>query len=220
MVSPIADPPQPARASTPRARAPRRSSEEAGPARGGRPRDEDLTARLLDVAVDLLADGGMSLLTIERVASRAKAGRPAVYRRWPDVQHLAADAVRSRRLVPATPVTGSLVGDLATLMHPWTRELEPDERAAAALLGAARTSPIVHAALDEVVRWPLSAALARAVGAERARGRTVPGAHEGVADRVLRALWWSRYVDDPPPLRGQQVVTLVERALVPLLHAR
>ncbi|WP_165628824.1 TetR/AcrR family transcriptional regulator [Klenkia taihuensis] len=188
--------------------------------RGGRPRDEELTTRLLAVAVDVLAEGGLSLLTIERVASRAGAGRAGVYRRWPDMPHLAADAVRTCSLVPRAPSTASLAGDLATVLHPWTRDLDRGERAAAALLGEARTSLVVQGALDEVVRWPLSGVLARVVGAERARGRAVPTRREGTADRVLRALWWSRYVDQPDPLSGREVEALVGQVFVPLLDVR
>ncbi|WP_165640171.1 TetR family transcriptional regulator [Klenkia brasiliensis] len=187
--------------------------------RSGRPRDEELTERLLDGAVDVLAEGGMSLLTVERVASRAGAGRAAVYRRWPDMHHLAADALRSCTLVPTAPTTGSLVGDLATLMHPWTRELDREERAAAALVGEARTSLAVQTALDEVVRRPLTAAVTRAVAAERARGRAVPAGREAWVDKVLRALWWSRFVEERAPLTGPEVLTVVERALLPVLRA-
>lgn len=220
MVPPTADPSPTGRTPSSRARPARRPASDVGTARGGRPRDEELTTRLLAVAVDVLAEGGLSLLTIERVASRAGAGRAGVYRRWPDMPHLAADAVRSCSLVPGAPSTGSLVGDLATVLHPWTRELDRGERAAAALLGEARTSLVVQSALDEVVRWPLSGVLARVVGAERARGRSVPTGREGTADRVLRALWWSRYVDQPDPMSGRAVEAFVERVFLPLLRTR
>jgi AcrR family transcriptional regulator len=55
----------------------------------GRPRSEAARRAILDAASSLLEEGGISAVTMEAVAARAKVGKPTIYRSWPNAQALA-----------------------------------------------------------------------------------------------------------------------------------
>ncbi|MGY6531473.1 TetR/AcrR family transcriptional regulator [Glycocaulis sp.] len=59
----------------------------------GRPRDEAARRRVLKAAYALLEEGGVTALTMEAVAARAKVGKPTLYRSWPNAQALAMAAL-------------------------------------------------------------------------------------------------------------------------------
>jgi AcrR family transcriptional regulator len=92
-----------------------RAPESTTPARG-RPRDASRDEVICHAALDLLAERGYDCVTMELVASRAKAGKATLYRRWPSKAELVMDALALVK--PAVPSidTGSLEGDLAQLV--------------------------------------------------------------------------------------------------------
>lgn len=55
----------------------------------GRPRSEAARRAILDAAAGLLEEGGISAVTMEAVAARAKVGKPTIYRSWPNARALA-----------------------------------------------------------------------------------------------------------------------------------
>jgi Bacterial regulatory proteins, tetR family len=93
---------------------------EVSPQRG-RPRDANVENAILNAAVAILNEVGYNDLSIEAVASRARVGRPTVYRRWPSKLDLVVDAVV--RLVPAVsaPDTGDVFTDLEELISETSR---------------------------------------------------------------------------------------------------
>ena len=92
----------------------------------GRKRDHTRDPEILDAALDVLAETGYEGMTIDMVATRAKAGKATLYRRWPSKSELVIDAVacmKSHLLDPASvPDTGSLRGDLVAMVKPPTME--------------------------------------------------------------------------------------------------
>lgn len=79
-----------------------------------RPRVEgDREQEILDAAVAILADVGYDRLTMDAVATRAKASKATLYRRWNGKADLVIDALVSQKEpLQAVPDTGSLRGDL------------------------------------------------------------------------------------------------------------
>lgn len=78
-----------------------------------RPRVEgDREQQILDATLDVLADVGYDRLTMDAVATRARASKATLYRRWNDKASLVIDALLSHKDTPAVPDTGSLRGDL------------------------------------------------------------------------------------------------------------
>lgn len=71
----------------------------------------DVTDGIIEAVLDELADVGYGKLSMDGVARRARAGKAALYRRWPSKQDMVLDAV-TRISLPA--VVGGSSGDLVT----------------------------------------------------------------------------------------------------------
>jgi AcrR family transcriptional regulator len=78
----------------------------------GRPRDPQIDAAVLEATLAVLDETGYGRLTIEEVARRAEATKPAIYRRWPTRQHLALAALATRLGDSPVPDTGCTLCDL------------------------------------------------------------------------------------------------------------
>lgn len=78
-----------------------------------RPRVEgDRELEILEAALDVLADVGYDRLTMDAVATRAKASKATLYRRWTNKVSLVIDALLTQKDAPTVPDTGTLRGDL------------------------------------------------------------------------------------------------------------
>jgi AcrR family transcriptional regulator len=85
--------------------------------RVGRPRSEDADRAIIEATLDLLADVGITGLSIEHVAATAGVGKATVYRRWPNKEALIVDALAALK-GPIPEVAGrSLREDLMTLFE-------------------------------------------------------------------------------------------------------
>jgi len=62
----------------------------------GRPRSLEARRAILKAAHELLAEGGLSSVTIERIATRAGVGKPTIYRTWPNAHAVAMAALMER----------------------------------------------------------------------------------------------------------------------------
>ncbi|MFG1664049.1 TetR/AcrR family transcriptional regulator [Streptomyces sp. Y7] len=82
----------------------------------GRPRQEHLTAAVLDAVVALVAEHGMGALTMDAVAARAGVSKPAMYRRWPTKQDLVIAAAESRIGPLTVPDLGDFRAELRTVL--------------------------------------------------------------------------------------------------------
>jgi AcrR family transcriptional regulator len=78
-----------------------------------RPRVEgDRELQILDATLEVLADVGYDRLTMDAVATRAKASKATLYRRWNDKASLVVDALLVVKRTPEPADTGTLRGDL------------------------------------------------------------------------------------------------------------
>jgi AcrR family transcriptional regulator len=78
-----------------------------------RPRVEgEREQEILDSTIDILAEVGYDRLTMDAVATRAKASKATLYRRWNGKAQLVIDALISQKEPHAFPDTGTLRGDL------------------------------------------------------------------------------------------------------------
>ncbi len=91
-------------------KAPPRSSPE--PPRGGRPRNPEIDAAVIQATLSLLDESGYGQLSLEEIARRSDSTKPAIYRRWPSVQHLVLDALATRLSKVRAPDTGCTLCDL------------------------------------------------------------------------------------------------------------
>lgn len=67
---------------------------------------------ILDATLEILAEVGYDLLTMDAVAARAKASKATLYRRWNSKPELVVAAIMSYKGDSAAPDTGTLRGDL------------------------------------------------------------------------------------------------------------
>lgn len=160
-----------------------RSRRDATSRRAGRPGGRLDTSRdeaILRAALEGLADYGYDRLTMDEVATRAHAGKGALYRRWPSKAALVVDALvawRAERGPLSLPDTGSLRGDIEAMVAAVPEIDNATRQQMAVLLGlatAASRDRDLAAALSsylELLRHVLREVLERAV----ARGEIAPG---------------------------------------------
>lgn len=78
-----------------------------------RPRIEgDREQEILQATLDVLAEHGYDRLTMDAVATAAKASKATLYRRWNGKVSLVIDALLSQKQPSEVPDTGTLRGDL------------------------------------------------------------------------------------------------------------
>src|SRR6478752_7028749 len=99
-----------------------RLTHEPGTAKLGRKRDLTRDPEILDATLEVLSETGYDRMTVDMVASRAKAGKATVYRRWASKAELVIDAVACMKKgdidFDDLPDTGTLRGDLVAMMKP------------------------------------------------------------------------------------------------------
>lgn len=122
--------------------------------------DHSLDAAILNAALQGLSELGYDRMTMDDIASRAHAGKAAIYRRWPSKAAVVADAIGHwrRELGPVEPPnTGSLRGDIDAVAA-----MTPDLDEAAlstikVIVGTATAAmhhPALAAALDDLALAP------------------------------------------------------------------
>ncbi|MFJ7744761.1 TetR/AcrR family transcriptional regulator [Peribacillus sp. NPDC097295] len=103
----------------------------------GRKRDHTKDAKILEAAIDILADAGFDGMTMDMVATKAKAGKATVYRRWSSKTELVQEALawmnKSHLELEHLPDTGTLRGDLLALLKP--QSIEEGEKKLRVLMG-------------------------------------------------------------------------------------
>jgi AcrR family transcriptional regulator len=88
-------------------------------ARTQRPRVEgSREEEIFDATLALLLESGYDRLTLDAVATRSRASKATLYRRWSGKADLVVDAIAQiKGELPEVPDTGTLTGDLAALAH-------------------------------------------------------------------------------------------------------
>lgn len=113
--------------------------------RRGRPRSEKARLAILEAAAELLLARGLSAVSMDAVAERAGVSKATIYRWWHTKETLALDALYNEWAAVHPPArdTGSLGGDLLSLLRPWVRLAvsRPYGRVIAALVSEAQTDP-------------------------------------------------------------------------------
>jgi AcrR family transcriptional regulator len=95
----------------------RSSAQNVAPRRRGRPRSESADAAIYTAAIEIVAEVGYRVATLEAIAARAGVGTATVYRRYRTKRELVAAALRVEAQRFTAPRTGDIVEDLAVLMQ-------------------------------------------------------------------------------------------------------
>ncbi|OIN80112.1 TetR family transcriptional regulator [Mycobacterium malmoense] len=106
-------------------------------------------AELLAVTLRLLQEHGYDRLTVDAVASTARASKATVYRRWPSKAELVLAAfIEGVRQVAVPPDTGTLRGDLLCLGETICRQGHQHASTIRAVLAEASRHPALGDALQ------------------------------------------------------------------------
>jgi len=187
-----------------------------GPAPRGRPRSEKARLAVLAAAADLLLEDGLAAVSMDAVAARAGVSKATIYRWWPTKETLALDALYQEwAAVPPPRDTGSLRGDLLSLLRPWVRLAggRPYGRAIAALVSEAQADPEFgreyRARFVEPRREQARVILRRAVE----RGEIPAGTRTEVALDLLYGPVYHRLLHGHAPLNDRFIRDVIDTTL-------
>lgn len=123
-----------------------------------RPRSEEARRKVLAATSELIAERGVTNLSIEEVAVRSGVAKTTIYRHWPERVSLVVDAVNAGFEHLHAPDTGSLRGDLEAYFDNMVRADMSGPR-----------SNIIPCLVEAAGRDPEMAQLLDRVGDERTR---------------------------------------------------
>jgi AcrR family transcriptional regulator len=190
----------------------------------GRPRSERARKAILEAAAELLLARGLSAVSMDAVAERAGVSKATIYRWWPTKETLALDALYTEWAAARSQTrdTGSLRGDLLSMLRPWARLAgsRPYGRVVAALLTEAQTDPVFGAEyrqrfleprreqVREIFRWAIE------------RGEIPAGTKVEVALDLLYGSVYHRLLHGHAPLNDRFVRDVVDTVLNGVLPGR
>jgi AcrR family transcriptional regulator len=183
----------------------------------GRPRSQQAHRAILAAAAELLLARGLAAVTMDAVAERAGVSKATIYRWWPTKETLALDALYTEWATarPAPRDTGTLRGDLLSLLRPWAKLAgsRPYGRVVAALLSEAQSDPVFAEEYRRRVLEPRREQ-ARAI-LERAieRGEIPANTKIDVALDLLFGALYHRLLHGHAPLNDRFVRDAVDMAL-------
>ena len=195
-------------------------AEETEPVKLGRKRDHTRDPDILAAAVDVLAECGYDGMTIDMVATRAKAGKATLYRRWPSKGELVIDAVACMKNgdlnLSQLPDTGTLRGDLIAMIKPHSIEDgEKKLRVIAGLMSLLAHSPeLAETARVSVVEPRVTAhrfLLRRAIE----RGEISPHCDVDNLSTVTTAMASMRVLFERKPVNREFLISLIDGVILP-----
>jgi AcrR family transcriptional regulator len=190
--------------------------------RGGRPLDPARDDAIRQAALHCLAEVGYEKLTMDQVAARAKAGKGALYRRWPSKEALVVDAVICAKPAFEFEPTGSLRGDLDAYIAAGADPDDthrPDQDVARGLIKAAVADPEFAALLRQQFTMPRQQALRGIIERAQARGEAEPDLDLDLIVDLIPAMFIARTVlgleiTSPPELLAQ----IINHVVYPLVR--
>ncbi len=185
--------------------------------------DSKWTAReieLLSVTLELLRQHGYDRLTVEAVATHAKASKATMYRRWPSKADLVLAAVtEGTRSSVLPPHTGSLRGDLLEFGCAVSRQSCEHASTMRAVLNEMSHHPALRAAMQEEFVHQRKQAIDTIFAEAVERGEIDADAvSDDIYDLLPGYLVFRSVVSGRPPTE-KTVRTLVDDVLLPSLTA-
>ena len=186
-------------------------------ARRGRPRSEKARLAILEAAAELLLARGLSAVSMDAVAERAGVSKATIYRWWHTKEALALDALYNEWAAARPPArdTGSLRGDLLSLLRPWVRLAvsRPYGRVIAALVTQAQTDPAFAAEYRARFVEPRRAAGAAVFRRAIERGEIPADTKIDVALDLIYGPIYHRLLHGHAPLNDRFVRDVVDAVL-------
>jgi AcrR family transcriptional regulator len=183
----------------------------------GRPRSQQAQQAILAAAGELLLARGLSAVSMDAVAEQAGVSKATIYRWWPTKETLALDALYTEWAAarPNRRDTGSLRGDLLSLLRPWARlaASRPYGRVIAALLAEAQTDPVFAAEYRQRVLEPRRDEARALFGSAVERGEIPANTKVDVVLDLIFGAVYHRLLHGHAPLNDRFVRDVIEIAL-------
>jgi len=190
------------------------------PSRGGRPRDPSRDGVIRAAILRLLAEVGYGALTMDAVASEAGVGKATIYRRWRTKQDLVVDTISDlNRAEAELPDTGSLEGDLRTMMHQMVSMITgPTGAATLSLLSTVPHQPALARAFQDgplaIWRQSFEDLWSRA----EQRGEVPRGLATSVIAEATSALLVQRWLLTGRPVNEAYADEVLQTVVLPLIR--
>jgi AcrR family transcriptional regulator len=188
---------------------------------GSARRGAAVRAAICAAAFELLGELGYDQLSIDAVATRARASKATVYRWWPGKSDLVAEVVTryfEERRDP--PDTGTLRGDLiALLLLAYAGAQGAHGRAFSGLMTAATREPALARALHECMSRSRVALHETVVRRAVHRGELDAGARAELLQRIVQGLVFTARPWTAEPCDERLAADLVDGILIPVLTA-
>ena len=177
-------------------------------------------AELLAATLELLRRHGYDRLTVEAVATHARASKATMYRRWPSKADLVLAAVtEGTRMSVLPPDTGSLRQDLLEFGCAVSRQCCEHADTMRAVLNEMSHDPALSAAMQGEFVHQRRQALGAIFAAAVERGEiTADAVNQDIHDLLPGYLVFRSVVSGRPPTE-ETVRTLVDDVLLPSLTA-
>ncbi|OPX09400.1 TetR/AcrR family transcriptional regulator [Mycobacterium sp. AT1] len=175
-------------------------------------------AELLAVTLKLLQQHGYERLTVEAVATEAKASKSTMYRRWPSKADLVLAAfIEGTRESSIPPRTGSLRGDLIAIGTSVCHQGQDHAATMRAVLNEMSRSEALSAAMQEKFVYHRNVLISEVLGDAVARGEIQAEAiNPEIWDVLPGYLVFRSLVSERPPTE-ETVRALVDEVLMPSL---
>jgi AcrR family transcriptional regulator len=181
------------------------------PARG-RPLSPRTERAILHSTVGLLAERGLSEISLDEIAARGRVSKASIYRRWPSKGTLVFDAFVAQFLAgqPA-PDTGRLEDDLLIALRSWVRTVDgtTEGRTLKGLIAEVQRDPELATAWRERFVGPVRDHHRVMTDRAIARGELPPGADTDLLLDLLYGPAYHRLLQSHLPLDDAFVVGVV-----------
>lgn len=191
----------------------------------GRKRDHSLDPKILDAALEVLAEVGYDGMTLDAVAARAKAGKATLYRRWSSKSELVLDAVACMKTRDRghseLPDTGDLRNDLIAMLKPPSMDdSEKRLRVMGGLASMVSRNPEFTEAVRESILGPKAKAyrLVLERAAERGEIPRKPTSDMEMFAQILPAMTAFRMLMTRNPPDRKYFIHLIDAIVLPALQ--
>ena len=164
-------------------------------------RAERSRVAILQAAFELFAELSYDGVTVERIAARARVGKPTIYRRWPSKGAVVLDAFIEHTAPPVFQETGDPHQDVRAWMHAIADFLADPAKGplTAALVGAAQHDPELAVAWRERMYQPIRTVSVDRLKAAQAAGLWPETDTDVLADLLAGPIWFKLLVGGEPP---------------------
>lgn len=175
-------------------------------------------AELLAITLELLQEHGYDRLSVEAVATKAKASKATMYRRWPSKADLVLAAfIEGTRSSAVPPQTGSLRSDLLEIGRSVCEQAQVHTRTMRAVLNEMSHNPGLQAVMQEKFVFHRKLVIDGVLADAVERGEIDAAAiDEEIFDLLPGYLVFRALVSDRPPT-SETVRIMVDDVLLPSL---